>query len=202
MEYLVTMTTHVPDGTSEQTVEETKAAEAIHSAELAAQGHLLRLWRPPLKPGEWRTFGLFAADNEGELENVLASMPLRIWRTDEVTTLLPHSNDPGAAGLAPLAVEFLIRMTIKAPDGTPEATVRSTEKREAERARKLAGQGHLMRLWRLPAAAGEGHVLGLWSAGDAAGMQAVLESLPLYSWMTTKTIPLSSHPSDPAPAKG
>jgi muconolactone delta-isomerase len=63
MEYLVTMTTHVPQGTAEDTVTDVRAREAEHSRELAAQGHLLRLWRPPLQPGEWRTLGLFAADD-------------------------------------------------------------------------------------------------------------------------------------------
>ena len=94
MEYLVTMTTRVPDGTPEQAVDDVRAREAAHSRDLAAQGHLLRLWRPPLRPGEWRTFGLFSAAGSGELEEVLASMPLRIWRTDEVTPLSPHPNDP------------------------------------------------------------------------------------------------------------
>ncbi|WP_124289563.1 muconolactone Delta-isomerase family protein [Streptomyces sp. ADI91-18] len=99
MEYLVTMTTHVPDGTSEQAVEDIRTREATRSRELAAQGHLLRLWRPPLQPGEWRTLGLFAAADADRLEEVLASMPLRIWRTDEVTPLSPHLNDPaGTAG--------------------------------------------------------------------------------------------------------
>ena len=96
MDYLVTMTTHVPDGTTEQEVEGTKAREAARSRELAAQGHLLRLWRPPLAPGEWRTLGLFAADGHDQLEEVLASMPLHVWRTDVVTPLSPHPNDPGA----------------------------------------------------------------------------------------------------------
>jgi len=72
-----------------------RAREAGRSRELAAQGHLLRLWRPPLQPGEWRTLGLFAADDGAQLEEVLASMPLRVWRTDEVTPLSPHPNDPG-----------------------------------------------------------------------------------------------------------
>lgn len=99
MEYLVTMTTHVPDGTSEQAVEDIRTREAARSRELAAQGHLLRLWRPPLQPGEWRTLGLFAAADADRLEEVLASMPLRIWRTDEVTPLSPHPADPaGPAG--------------------------------------------------------------------------------------------------------
>ena len=94
MEYLVTMTTHVPAGTSEQAVDDIRTREAAHSRELAAQGHLLRLWRPPLQPGEWRTLGLFAAADGNRLEEVLASMPLRVWRTDEVTPLSPHPNDP------------------------------------------------------------------------------------------------------------
>ena len=96
MEYLVTMTTRVPDGTPEQAVSDVRAREAARSRELAAQRHLRRLWRPPLRPGEWRTLGLFAAPDDGELERVLASMPLRVWRTDEVTPLSPHPNDPAS----------------------------------------------------------------------------------------------------------
>jgi muconolactone delta-isomerase len=95
MEYLVTMTTHVPDGTPEEAVDEIRKREAARARELAAQGHLRRLWRPPLQPGEWRTLGLFAADDSEQLEEVLASMPLRVWRKDEVMPLSPHPNDPG-----------------------------------------------------------------------------------------------------------
>jgi len=94
MEFLVTMTTRVPDGTPEQAVADIRGREAARSSELAAQGHLLRLWRPPLQPGEWRTLGLFSAADAGELEQVLASMPLRAWRTDDVTPLSPHPSDP------------------------------------------------------------------------------------------------------------
>ena len=94
MEYLVTMTTHVPDGTSEEAVEAIRIREAAHSRELAAQGHLLRLWRPPLQPGEWRTLGLFRADNEQQLEGILTSLPLHVWMTVTVTPLTPHPNDP------------------------------------------------------------------------------------------------------------
>ena len=94
MEYLVTMTTSVPDGTPEEAVDDIRNREAARSKELAAQGHLLRLWRPPLQPGEWRSLGLFAAEDRDQLEGVLASMPLRVWRTDEVVPLSPHPNDP------------------------------------------------------------------------------------------------------------
>ncbi|MQS16309.1 muconolactone delta-isomerase [Streptomyces kaniharaensis] len=95
MEFLVDMVTSVPEGTSEEAVAEIRAREAARARELAAQGRLLRLWRPPLAPGEWRTWGLFSADDAEHLEQVLASMPLRVWRHDTVTALSPHPSDPG-----------------------------------------------------------------------------------------------------------
>jgi muconolactone delta-isomerase len=203
MEYLVTMTTKVPDGTPQQEVDDVRAREAAHSGELAAQGHLLRLFRPPLEPGEWRTLGLFAAADAGRLEEVLASMPLRVWRTDEVTPLSPHPNDPGGPSGPGQATEFLTTFTITIPDGTPEQAVEQTEAAEAARARELAGQGHLERLWVL----GPGRTLGLWRALDPAEMQAILKSLPLDAWMDVETTQLTEHPSDPAndpgdPARG
>ena len=96
MEYLVTMTTQVPDGVSESAVAAMRAREAAHTAELARDGRVVRLWRPPLRAGEWRTLGLFSADSAEELEATLAGMPLRVWRTDTVTPLFPHPTDPGA----------------------------------------------------------------------------------------------------------
>jgi len=94
VEYLVTMTTLVPEGTSAEAVSDVRTREAARSRELAAEGHLLRLWRPPLQPGEWRTLGLFSAVDTAQLETVLTSMPLHVWRTDEVLPLSPHPNDP------------------------------------------------------------------------------------------------------------
>ena len=85
--------------------------------------------------------------------------------------------------------------TVTVPAGTPGETVDATNAREAGRARELAGQGRLLRLWKLP---GHGHVLGLWQARDAGGLQAILAALPLYAWMTVQTTPLTPHPSDPA----
>src|SRR3984957_13308383 len=97
MEFLVDMVTTVPDGTTDAEVDAIRAREAARSRELAAQGHLLRLWRPPLNPGEWRTWGLFQAADASELDKVLASMPLHVWRHDTVTPLTPHPSDPGSA---------------------------------------------------------------------------------------------------------
>ena len=98
MEFLVDMVTTVPNGTSEDQVADMRKREAARAAELVAQRNLLRLWRPPLAPGEWRTWGLFSADDADQLETVLASMPLRVWRHDSVTPLSPHPSDPGPAG--------------------------------------------------------------------------------------------------------
>jgi muconolactone delta-isomerase len=194
------MTTHVPDGTPDETVDAIRAREAARARELAAEGHLVRLWRPPLQPGEWRSLGLFEAGDEEELEKVLASMPLRVWRTDDVTPLSLHANDPGSArtGATPAQAEFLTTFNLTVPAGTPGQTVDDTKTREAARARALSEEGHLSRLWILPAPAGQSLALGLWRAKDAAAMQAILESLPLYAWMTVETTPLSEHPNDPA----
>ncbi len=93
-------------------------------------------------------------------------------------------------------MEYLVTMTTHVPDGTPDQAVTDIRTREAARSGQLAAQGHLLRLWRLPA--GGPGALGLWRARDAAQMQAILESLPLYSWMTIQTTPLTEHPSDPA----
>lgn len=96
MEFLVDMVTTVPVGTTDEAVAEMRSREAARSRELAARGSLLRLWRPPVAEGVWRTWGLFQAHDADALEQVLASMPLRAWRHDTVTPLVPHPNDPGA----------------------------------------------------------------------------------------------------------
>jgi muconolactone delta-isomerase len=214
MEFLVTMTTHVPEGAPAQAVDDVRAREAAHTSELAAQGHLLRLWRPPLAPGEWRTLGLFAAASPAGLGRVLASMPLRVWRTDQVQELAPHPNDPApdagtgrpdasGAGVA----EFLVTFTPAVPAGTRPAEVEEGKRREAERVAELARQGNLVRLWALPAAPGSAPppgpgvlppALGLWRAGSAAAMQAILDSLPLRRYLATTVTALTPHPSDPA----
>src|ERR1700733_2191103 len=93
MEFLVDMVTTVPDGTTDAEVDAMRIREAARSRDLAAQGHLLRLWRPPLHAGEWRTWGLFQAADATELESVLSS-PIR---------LRPglHAREPGACRVEP-----------------------------------------------------------------------------------------------------
>lgn len=94
MEFLTDMVTTVPEGTSPAKVDELRAAEAVRAAELTKAGHLVRLWHPPLGPGEWRSIGLYRAANEAELRKVLASLPLHIWMKVTITPLTSHPNDP------------------------------------------------------------------------------------------------------------
>lgn len=202
MDFLVTMTTHVPQGTADAEVDEIRLRESARAKELAAAGHLLRLWRPPLLPGEWRSLGLFSAADGVELEKALASMPLRVWRTDEVVALSTHPNDPGlSAGPAAGDVEFLTTFAVTVPVDVDAPTADDLLAREAARARELAAEGRLARLWALP---DPGRSLGLWRVPDAAAMATIVESLPLAvaSWMTVTTVPLTPHPSDPASQRG
>jgi len=94
MEFPCDMVTTVPERIEESEVAQTRAWEVVRSAELAAQGHLLHLWWPPVAPGEWRTLGLRDADDEPTLQRLVATMPLHVWMTVQVTPLQPHPNDP------------------------------------------------------------------------------------------------------------
>ncbi|MEU9364324.1 muconolactone Delta-isomerase family protein [Streptomyces avermitilis] len=97
-EFLVEITTTIPEGTEPAEVDRRRAAEAVRAKELAAAGNLLRLWRPV---GELRSIGVWRAGHEDELhEKVLGTLPLRSWMTLTVTPLESHPNDPGKADAA------------------------------------------------------------------------------------------------------
>ena len=94
-EFIVEITTTIPHGTEPAEVDRRRAVEASRARELAASGHLVRLWRPI---GEQRSIGLWAADDEEDLRsNVLGTLPLARWMHFEVTAVAPHPNDPGPA---------------------------------------------------------------------------------------------------------
>src|SRR5450755_4894969 len=64
-----------------------------------------------------RTVGVVAAADEVELDDVLASMPLRVWRSDQVVALATHPSDPRQSRAAS-ATEFLTTFTVTIP-GVP-----------------------------------------------------------------------------------
>jgi muconolactone D-isomerase len=98
MEYLIDFTIDVPDGTPASEVRERSAGESARVAELAEQGHVLRVWKPPHEEGEWRALGLYSAADDAELQAILESLPLYPWMAIEITPLGAHPNDPAAAG--------------------------------------------------------------------------------------------------------
>ncbi|HEX6450241.1 MAG TPA: muconolactone Delta-isomerase family protein [Trebonia sp.] len=92
-EFLVEMTTVVPPDVGPAEEADRRAAEAVRARELAAAGHLVRLWKPA---GDPRTIGLWRATDETALhDKVIGTLPLRPWMILVVTPLESHPNDPG-----------------------------------------------------------------------------------------------------------
>ena len=96
MEFLVEFEVNIPDGTPESEVKDRENAETSAAAKLADEGHLVRLWKPPVAPGETRVLGLYRADSETQLDGLLGALPLSAWMRVTVTPLEPHPNDPAA----------------------------------------------------------------------------------------------------------
>ena len=94
MEFLVEFAVGVPVGTPAAEVEALYRAEATAAAKLAADGHLVRLWRPPTAPGETKAVGLYRADDGAQLDALLGALPLYDWMQVTVTPLEHHPNDP------------------------------------------------------------------------------------------------------------
>lgn len=94
MEFLVEFDVTIPDRAPELEVKERLAAEAAAAAILARQGHLVRLWKPLVGPGETKAVGVYRAENEAELDGLLDALPLDGWMQITVTPLQPHPNDP------------------------------------------------------------------------------------------------------------
>jgi muconolactone delta-isomerase len=101
MEFLVGFEINVPDGTPELEVSDRENAEASAAAELAQQGHLVRVWRLAAAAGGPTVLGLYRAYSEAELDDLLRALPLYDWMRVTVTPLSPHPNDPAATEANP-----------------------------------------------------------------------------------------------------
>lgn len=91
MEFLVEFEVNIPAGTPEAEVKRRQNAEAMAAADLAARGHILRIWKRSSK-----ILGLYSTDDRPQLDAILAGLPLFDWMTINVTPLDPHPNDPAA----------------------------------------------------------------------------------------------------------
>jgi muconolactone D-isomerase len=95
-------------------------------------------------------------------------------------------------------MEFLLHIEITwPPDGDPEEKERRI-KAEGIRARELADQGIIKRVWRIP---GKWANWGLWEAPDATAIHEAVTSLPMWPYLDVEVFPLAAHPNDPG-AKG
>jgi muconolactone delta-isomerase len=94
VEFLVEFDIHIPDDAPRSEVEERERGEAAAAADLAREGHLVRIWKPPVAPGESKALGLYRADSHAQLDGLLGALPLADWMRVTVTPLAPHPNDP------------------------------------------------------------------------------------------------------------
>jgi muconolactone delta-isomerase len=93
--------------------------------------------------------------------------------------------------------EFLVEFEVDVPDGTTGSEADDRYRAEASAAARLAQDGHLLRVWRLPTGSGQSNVLGLYRAGSRAQLDDLLAALPLYDWMHIEVTTLEQHPNDP-----
>jgi muconolactone delta-isomerase len=102
MEFLVEFDVDVPAGASASEVNRRERDEAAAAARLVDEGHLVRVWKPPTGAGESKALGLYRADDETQLDNLLDALPLRDWMHVRVTPLEAHPNDPALPQGVPL----------------------------------------------------------------------------------------------------
>ena len=98
-------------------------------------------------------------------------------------------------------MEFLVVFEVRVPAGASKDEVEDRENAEASAAAGLAREGHLVRLWTLPAARGQTKAVGLYRAGSPAQLDGLLHALPLADWMHVTVTRLAPHPNDPLGAE-
>lgn len=94
-------------------------------------------------------------------------------------------------------MDFLVYIDVRLPADFDEARKEELIRAEGARAKQLAAQRHIDRLWRIP---GRWSNVGIWCADDATSLHEAISSLPLYPWLDVRVTPLAHHPSDPGGA--
>jgi muconolactone delta-isomerase len=97
MEFLVEFEINVPGGTPQSEVRDREDAEATAAAQLAREGHLVRVWKLTAAD-EAKVLGLYDADSRAQLDELLRALPIYEWMRVTVTPLEPHPNDPVTTG--------------------------------------------------------------------------------------------------------
>lgn len=91
-------------------------------------------------------------------------------------------------------MEFLVRIVINWPPDGDAVELARLQAAERERAKALAAEGRIRRMWRTP---GQRANWGIWEASDATQLHAAISSLPFFPYLAVEVHPLAAHPSDP-----
>ncbi len=94
MEFLVRIEIALPASMSEGERDRLRAAEGERARHLIETGILERIWRIPGATANW---SLYNVHDEGHLDAVLSSLPLRPWITAEIHPLSQHPSSPISA---------------------------------------------------------------------------------------------------------
>jgi muconolactone D-isomerase len=91
-------------------------------------------------------------------------------------------------------MEYLLHIRVTwPPDGDPEERQRRIAA-EGVRARELAAEGRIRRIWRIP---GQWANWSIWEAPDATSIHEAVTSLPMWPYLDVEVHPLAAHPNDP-----
>lgn len=92
-------------------------------------------------------------------------------------------------------MEFLVNIKLRWPDGLGADQRQKISEAEWARAKQLASEGKLVRMWRIPCCFAN---WGLWRASDATDLHETISSLPAFPYMTQIDVhPLARHKVDP-----
>ena len=91
-------------------------------------------------------------------------------------------------------MDFLVHIINQAPVSLQGEELQALVKAESARAKELADQGILFKLWRI---AGKRENVGIWRAKDADELHAALSSLPFFPYLQIEVTSLAEHPNDP-----
>jgi muconolactone delta-isomerase len=97
VEFLVAFEVNIPYGTPASEVQDREDGEAVAAGKLVDAGKLVRVWRVSGASNKGKVLGLYRADNESQLDDLLRALPLFQWMHVTVTPLERHPNDPAAA---------------------------------------------------------------------------------------------------------
>jgi muconolactone D-isomerase len=88
-------------------------------------------------------------------------------------------------------VEFLVRIRVALPTEMSEGERERILAAELARGRELVAAGKIKAIWRIP---GGLENVGIWEVEDATELHGLLESLPVYRWISVGVTALAEHP--------